>query len=213
MMKKGTVSTRLEMRTKINKKIYTTIGQLIHDLILSKGHKSCSEPNKLYDLINGVELNFERDVGSIEAKNSYDILEHTIDEISKKITIDYNSKRLEKGKKLGVKSRCLSSKTKLFYTGLIGFGNDDATLTKNDFSNIDLNELDQSAIDLAHSIAKSQGCQIIYLVRHADETQYHYHFLITAYDFKKNEIIRSRFAGKDGRIFMSGFQDMAGDFF
>ena len=107
----------------------------------------------------------------------------------------------------GKKPRKLQKDTKLWWEGIITFGNETQDLKKSDLTE-HLEELDNKAQQFLATFAKQESInpQNLICIRHSDELQLHYHFLITLY----NEKDRKPLGGSLNKTKLTQLQDLAG---
>jgi len=171
-------------------------GEINHDFHNSHNRKINDKPN--YIINSNSVIPFHRDTNkkfnteSIEDNHKYSL---------GKAKDDYKENH----------PRSMKSNTNIEYKGIITFGNEDKTLSRAEMDALDQDVLDTNALHFLQQFVKDNGIDenSIYLVKHNDESQIHYHFSFIAYDHNSHEVMRSRMNPK----FMSGLQDLAGSHF
>ena len=110
----------------------------------------------------------------------------------------------------GKKPRKLQKDTKLWWEGIITFGNETQDLKKSDLTE-QIENVDNKAQQFISKFAKQENInpQNLILFRHTDELQIHYHFLITLY----NEKDRKPIGGSLNKAKLTQLQDLAGNTF
>lgn len=172
-----------------------------HDFINSHGRKVFSGVRN-YLLGFGAEREcFDRDTDLANSYNTHWI-SSAIKRAWDKAVWDYSEHH----------PRALKRNTKLFYSGVITFGNEDGSLSRDEIMyDINRDELDIRAFHFLLNFCEDNGIdhRSSYIVRHNDEAQVHYHFGFVGYDFKNHEVIRNRLTS----TFLSQLQDKIGDQF
>ena len=172
---------------------FNTRGEVTHDLHNSHNRKINDKPNYLID--ENSAFSFYRDTD-----DKYDV-NYILE--SHKTIID-NAKKDYKEHH----PRAMKSNTNIEYAGIITFGNDDKLLSRAEMNALDQDILNKNAFDFLNNFVENNGIDknSIYLVKHNDESQIHYHFKFIAYDFEKHKVMRSRMDSK----FLSELQDSVG---
>ena len=109
-----------------------------------------------------------------------------------------------------VKGRAMQSNTNLFINGIITFGNEESNLSRLELDEIDQNELDRAAYNAVERLVKENGVKVLYIVKHLDESQIHYHYALENYNFTTHKTVAVSMRSKS---YLKSTQDLVAEEF
>lgn len=108
------------------------------------------------------------------------------------------------------KGRAMQGNTNLFINGIITFGNEESNLSRLELEELDQDELDKAAYNSVKRIANENGVNVLYLTKHLDETQIHYHYALENYNFTEHKTLAVQMRAKSS---LKSLQDLVAEEF